>query len=189
MPKEELVEGIKQAMARGESLEKAMMSFYTSGYKKEDVEQAAAAVVGMGIPQQPQQPVSQPIQQATPVPQKQEQSQPPQPSQQPMQQIIQQQQVPQPSQQPMQQIIQQQPPQPQMYVPVNQLGQPQFQQQPVQRVSSYGISSTRPKKTGVLITIILVVILLMLIGVLAAVVLFKDDLTTFFNGLFIKDFL
>lgn len=45
MAKEELVEGLRQAVSKGEPLEKAMMSFYNAGYLKGDIEAAAAAMV------------------------------------------------------------------------------------------------------------------------------------------------
>ena len=38
---EEILEGLKLATARGESLQQAMQSFYNAGYKKEDIENAA----------------------------------------------------------------------------------------------------------------------------------------------------
>ncbi|MEM3091308.1 MAG: hypothetical protein QXD05_01110 [Candidatus Pacearchaeota archaeon] len=41
MVKEEIVEGLKMALSKGESLEKAMMSFFNAGYLKEDIEDAA----------------------------------------------------------------------------------------------------------------------------------------------------
>ena len=41
MVKEDIIRGLEGAMSRGESLEKAMYSFYNAGYKKEDVEEAA----------------------------------------------------------------------------------------------------------------------------------------------------
>ena len=44
-----LQEGLKQAMARGQSLQKAMESFYYAGYVKEDIEAAARAIHGMPI--------------------------------------------------------------------------------------------------------------------------------------------
>ena len=48
MPNEEILGGLKAALARGESLKKAMMSFYSAGYKKEDIEAAARALYGQG---------------------------------------------------------------------------------------------------------------------------------------------
>lgn len=44
MVKEDIIRGLEGAMSRGESLEKAMYSFYNAGYKKEDVEEAARAL-------------------------------------------------------------------------------------------------------------------------------------------------
>lgn len=58
MPNEEIVEGIKVALSRGETLQKAMMSFYNAGYAKQDIEEAARNL------QQPQFPsLNQQIQQ------------------------------------------------------------------------------------------------------------------------------
>ncbi|GAH73722.1 unnamed protein product [marine sediment metagenome] len=63
MVKEEIVEGLKYAVAKGESLPKAMMSFYNAGYLKKDVEEAARALQVPQLPQtQPQQPLQQQIQ-------------------------------------------------------------------------------------------------------------------------------
>jgi len=44
MIKEDIIRGLEGAMSRGESLEKAMYSFYNAGYRKEDVEGAARAL-------------------------------------------------------------------------------------------------------------------------------------------------
>ncbi|MEX0920235.1 MAG: hypothetical protein WDZ69_01490 [Candidatus Pacearchaeota archaeon] len=51
MPITEIVDGLKYALARGETLEKAMMSFFNAGYTKEEIEQAAAS---LNTPQMPQ---------------------------------------------------------------------------------------------------------------------------------------
>lgn len=60
MVKEEIIEGLKYAVAKGESLPKAMMSFYNAGYLKKDVEEAARALQTPQLPQtQPQQPLQQ----------------------------------------------------------------------------------------------------------------------------------
>ena len=59
---EEILGGLKAALARGESLKKAMMSFYSAGYKKEDIEAAARALYEQG--EQPIQPrMAQPAKQ------------------------------------------------------------------------------------------------------------------------------
>ena len=41
MGRRDIVEGLKRAVARGEDLKSAMMSFYNAGYTKEEVEDAA----------------------------------------------------------------------------------------------------------------------------------------------------
>ena len=41
-----IIEGIKQALARGQTLQQAMESFYYAGYSKEDIENAARAFQG-----------------------------------------------------------------------------------------------------------------------------------------------
>ncbi len=40
---QEILGGLKAALARGQTLKKAMMSFYQAGYKKEEIEDAARA--------------------------------------------------------------------------------------------------------------------------------------------------
>ena len=67
--REDILEGLKLAMSKGESLQNAMLSFYNSGYQKEEIEEAAGALqmqqAGQPIPQtspaptENQQPVSQ----------------------------------------------------------------------------------------------------------------------------------
>ena len=124
MPKEEIVEGLKQAVSKGEPLEKATASFFNAGYKKEDIEEAAR-VLQMPAISQPQ--------------------------------------------------FQQQFQQPQQKIP--------FIQPPtsaVQRVSDYG---KPPSRTTATITIILFSLLLLLFGILAAVILFKDELSGFFSSI------
>jgi hypothetical protein len=61
MVKEEILSGLKYALAKGEPLPEAMMSFYNAGYLKKDIEEAARA---LQIPQlsQTQQPLQQPTQ-------------------------------------------------------------------------------------------------------------------------------
>lgn len=50
MPKEELVVGLRNAVARGESLENAMQSFVNAGYNPQEVQEAAGEVQsGMGV--------------------------------------------------------------------------------------------------------------------------------------------
>lgn len=44
METENIKEGLKLAISKGESLEKAMQSFYNAGYKKEEIEEAARSL-------------------------------------------------------------------------------------------------------------------------------------------------
>lgn len=72
MVKEEILEGLKYAVAKGEPLAEAMMSFYNAGYLKEDVEEAARALQAPQLPQtqqfiQPGQQQAQPGQLQAPV--------------------------------------------------------------------------------------------------------------------------
>ena len=65
MVKEEILEGLKYALAQGESLPQAMMSFYNAGYLKKDIEEAARVLQAPQLQsiQQVAQPVQQPLQQ------------------------------------------------------------------------------------------------------------------------------
>ena len=54
MVNEEILGGLKLALAKGESLEQAMNSFYNANYKKEEIEEAAVF-----LNSQPTQPVAQ----------------------------------------------------------------------------------------------------------------------------------
>ena len=63
--KEEILGGLRVALAKGEPLRKAMMSFYNSGYAKKDIEEAARALYSPQF----QQPIIQPQVQPRPPPQ------------------------------------------------------------------------------------------------------------------------
>ena len=168
MPKEEIVEGLRQAVSKGQPLEKAMISFYNSGYTQEEIEEAANALK-----------IPQPQYQYQPEPTKNSQTQKPQ-------QPVQQQPVQQPTSQPVPQQVAQ-PQQPTQQIQQQQNFRPLAQPLPpgsgvVQRVSAYG----KPYRPGKTITIVLFIILFLLICILAAVILFKDELVTFFSNLFWK---
>ncbi|MDP2628807.1 MAG: hypothetical protein Q8P15_02835 [Nanoarchaeota archaeon] len=62
MVKQDIFEGLKLAIAKGETLQHAMQSFYNAGYKKQDIEEAARALQmeQAGYSQQPE-PVQQQI--------------------------------------------------------------------------------------------------------------------------------
>src|SRR3989344_7659558 len=46
MANQDIVNGLRQALARGESLKQAMITFYNAGYKKEEIEDAAREIQG-----------------------------------------------------------------------------------------------------------------------------------------------
>ena len=152
MVREEILEGLRAAVAKGEPLRKAMMSFYNAGYSKKDIEEAARAL------QTPQFQQTQPIRQPAAIP-------PTSPVQQP-----------QPLQPAYVQPLQPQPP-----VPVQPI-QSLYLQSPsgtIQKVSGYG---EKPRPFSAIITFILIFFLLFLIGILIAVFLFKNELAEFFNN-------
>ncbi|MEK6840753.1 MAG: hypothetical protein AABX79_02250 [Nanoarchaeota archaeon] len=126
MAREDIAEGLKQAVAKGEPAEKAIASFYNAGYPQDDIEDAAR-VLKMQTPIQLQ--------------------------------------------------LQQQ----QQKIPT--AVRTQQSSEVVQKVSEYG---KKPSKTGTIITVMLFLLLLVLLGILAAVVFFKDELSTFFSSLFLR---
>jgi len=60
----EILGGLKLALARGETIKQAMMSFYNAGYKKQDIESAAKLLHNQQNPQQLQ--ATKPTQQIVP---------------------------------------------------------------------------------------------------------------------------
>jgi len=192
MVKEELVEGILEALSRGESMQTAMTSFYNAGYTKEDIEQAAVIASNVNFAQQAQQyqqPLpTQPIQTTQPT----QQTQQPNPVQQPQPQPQTQQYQPQPQTQIQQYQPQQQAQEEQQRLiqkyqqyQIQQQAQEQYRPLPRQqaaakpRVSTYGKS----RNSGSALTIFLFFLLFVLIGVLVAVFIFRSEISNFFNGL------
>ena len=196
MVNEAILGALKSGLVRGESLKKAMMTVYNSGYKKEEISEAARSINEEGsLPQ------TQPIQQATAIPQQPATAQTLAPAKKlsrkekkskksdklkPQSQVIQQPQA-------LQQVQQQGTPQ-QVQQPLQQVQQPhgtpqkiQQQAQPipgqnvVQKVSGYGQPPTTKSKTMI---ILLGFLLLFLIGILVTIFLFKEELLNFFNNLF-----
>ncbi len=53
MVNNEILGGLRHALNRGESLEKAMISFYNAGYKKEEIEEAARFIQQEGVSTSP----------------------------------------------------------------------------------------------------------------------------------------
>ena len=201
MVREDILGGLKLALSRGDSLQNAMQSFYNSGYKKEEIEEAARALHQQTIQQPPRQPpqqvMPQPSQQTT-TQQALPQSKPilpvspaPQTYVQPKTTLIVSQQtqtsVKETQRTPMQRpSFSYQNPEDNFIPPeekesiVNRFKQlrvsPQVEQ--TEKVSAYA-EYKRPGLDAV--TVILIIILLALLGVLAAVFFFKDNLIEFLN--------
>ena len=152
MVREDILGGLKTALARGQTLRQAMMSFYNSGYLKQEIEEAAEALqVEKNQPLQPQfaQGPSEtaPIFQRTDLVEKDSNEEP-------------------------KEVLSQTAKlaQPQTIQKVSAYGQPlQVQQQPA-------------KPRGKAIIFILLALLIILIGGLIVVFFFKDKLLTFFNS-------
>jgi hypothetical protein len=155
MVNDEIAGGLKSALERGESLKRAMMTFYNSGYKKEEIEEAARAVNALGIspavitvkPTIMQPVASKQVQQVSTVSVAK-------------------------SEEPFSDVQLQEPP-----------AQVQQQQQPAvvvkQKVSNYG---NTPKDKALIF--ILVGVLVFLVGALLAIFIFKDELISFFSSFF-----
>ncbi len=186
MVNEAILEALKSALTRGESLKKAMMTLYNAGYKKEEISEAAKSINESGFVAQAQQTQPQQVQEPAKKGKKQKKSKQPQPPPQVSAQMLapgQQLSPQQPAQVQPQQAMQQQ-------VPLSQVPQQQAQQQLIQpqqpgqapqRVSGYG---QPPKQSGKTIIILLGFLLLLLVGILVTIFLFKDELISFFNNLF-----
>ena len=181
----EILEGLRHALERGNSLENAMLSFWNSGYKKEEIEEAARALVShpsqmMSHPDK-EIPIDfkQPMQKlpprkrlptpadlvhlqsaAMPAPAKTYQSAMPNKAM-PM---------PMPMQKPA--LVQQ------GAKPVSVQANPQEKKQ---LVSKY---EEKKKKGGKLTIIFLIIVLLVFLGMLAGIIIFKNELIQFFNTIF-----
>ena len=59
MVNEEILNGLKSALERGESLRRAMMTFFNAGYKREEIEEAARLLVKPPIEIQQEMPAVQ----------------------------------------------------------------------------------------------------------------------------------
>jgi ATP-dependent Zn protease len=164
MVKEELVEGIRLALSKGETLDKAMMTFFNAGYPKEEIEEAAKYAQSDQLYSQFQMQLQQTAARQTTIKKTTIQANTTS-SQQTTQSSIQ-------NTQPTSQQLSQQ----QLTTTTSQ----QLFQQPivVQRVSEYGSK----KKSGKGLTIFLFVLLFLLIGFLVFIFLFREKIISFFSG-------
>ena len=158
---EEIVGGLKSALERGDSLRKAMMTFYNAGYQKEQIEEAArflnqnpsaipsSTQSGISVPEVPK-----PANTLTKVVVKPSASSlvPPIPPQIP-------------------------------YSPTNQMVS-NYGEKPAQKTPQAQASKYEGKKSDKTIITILVVVLVLLFGILGVIFLFKNEIINFFSSMF-----
>ncbi len=183
MVNEEIVGGLKSALERGQSLQRAMMALYNSGYKKEEIEEAARSLMEFSSESQLQPPVKS-------VPKSAEIKQAPQvlttpitvksfPGLHPYARSIPQQPQPLVAQrlelQRLNQQFQEQP----MQIPIS-------KPLPIQKVSSYEQPGSKEKRDtkerGIIF--VLVFLLILLIGLLGVIFVFREQLIDFFGMFF-----
>ena len=194
MVREDILGGLRTALARGQTLRQAMMSFYNSGYLKQEIEEAAKAL--QAEKNQPLQPqfapgLAAPIFQRTTSIEKDSNEEPKevlsqtaklaQPAQPQTIQKVSAYGKPQQTQQ-VQKPVQS----PQVQQPTQQVQQPV---QTIQKVSAYGLPAqpkpiqpqitTKPR--GKAIIFILIALLIILIGGLIAIFFFKEEILTLFE--------
>ncbi len=164
MAKEDIIRGLEGAMAKGETLERAMYSFYNAGYNKQDVEEAARALSIHLSVQESRVPVKAILQIQKPA-QKITQEIPQQKTIVPLEEL-----KPKQSLQPLEQL--------------KSLENLAEEQEPkvVQDVSKYEPKQKINSRT--LLIVILSILLAILVGSLVGIFLFKDTLIKMFSGIF-----
>lgn len=150
MIKEEIAGGLKAAMARGETLEKAMMSFYNSGYSKQDIEDAAHHLQAPSFTNVNKQQIN-PLNNQNIVKSQQEIKQPEKKTN----------------------IVEEKP------IVQEKIKETSSKQKQV--VSNY---QEKPKKSGMVLTLILVFLFLLLVGALIGFILFREDLIEYLGNIF-----
>ena len=154
MANEEILGGLKSAIDRGESLQKAMMTFYNAGYKKEEIEEAARFLNEHPIEQPPVSVATPSAKPKLGLFSKKQESTPSVPISVP--------QAPVEPAHPVQQIV-------------SDYGASQQPQQ-IQSVSGY--EKKEPKDR--VMVVILITILVLLLGLLASIFIFKQEIVNFF---------
>jgi hypothetical protein len=171
MVNEEILGGLKSALERGQSLQKAMMSLYNSGYKKEEIEEAARNLMEFKPESQLQPPIKTVPKTGKVKPAPQILAAPIKPRAFPELHTMQ---------------VPQQPPT-QLAKPT----QPQENKQlPIQKVSSYESPKPKEKIKGKgrskerTIILVLIILLILLMAVLGLIFLFKQQLIDFLSSFF-----
>lgn len=157
---QEILGGLQAAVERGQTLKEAMMSFYQAGYKKAEIEDAAKAYLYLqrGAPEldiTKRDDGYNPQQ----MDKAQEDAKTVQGKTTSVSEELKKKEIPH-------------------------LTNNSQETKTPQKVSDYSTTNPTGKARSHAITVILIVVLLSLLGILASVVLFKEELIGFFNGLF-----
>jgi hypothetical protein len=164
---EEILGGLKSAIERGQPLQKAMMSLYSAGYKREEIEEAARSLAGVSEETSEVAPIAPKVSPAPPSP--------PAPKIIPEEIPV----APMPSPEP----VYKPSPRTSEYDALKKQVKPRNIAEvyaPVQRVSSYEDDSGKEKT----IIIFLVFLLIVLSGLLGLIFLFKEQIINFFGQFF-----
>ena len=168
---QEILGGLKAAIARGEELKDAMMTFYQAGYDKTEIEEAAKSYIEMlnPITAQNQMPLSKAERKARDKAEKERRKAEEKARKSKQGENSKNSNAVYPTPQPM-----------------GAAGQKKSLQETEQKVSKYVAPKEKPSKPpgGKAITIVLILVLLLLLGILTSVILFREELIGFFNGLF-----
>jgi uncharacterized membrane protein len=158
IPNQEILGGIRSAIARGSNLRDAMMSFYQAGYDKTEIEEAAKVYVE--LQKSPEEIVKKDENKEN--------------KKQSIKKIISK------EEKTNNKLEESKKEAKQKETKIKKKETPKV----IQRVSNYDLPKKPKPPKGKAVTIILIFLLLFLLGALAAVILFKDELVRFFNSFF-----
>lgn len=169
---QEILGGIRAAIARGSTLKDAMMSFYQAGYDKTEIEEAAKVYVE--LQKSPEEIVKKEKgkQKEKPKEEKKEDK-----KEEKKKEVV---------AKPLAKEENKEKKSAENKEEKSPEGKSKKKEPPkvVQRVSNYDLPKKPKPPKGKAVTIILILLLLFLLGALAAVILFKDELVRFFNSFF-----
>jgi hypothetical protein len=163
MVNEEILGGLKSALERGSSLERAMLTLFNSGYKREEIEEAARSLLEFRPESQIQAPIKTVPKTAEVKP------------------------VPQVLTTPTitKAFPELKPSVTQRPIPAVQQLQPSIQiQKPIQKVSSYEEEKQKVKVKGRGVIVFLVFLLVFLVGLLGTIFIFRQQLIDFLSSFF-----
>jgi len=174
MVNEEILGGVKSALERGHSLERAMISLFNAGYKRKEIEEAAVAL----LESRPSLQVQTQAEAAQGKEKERIKSPPPD-----MTAQIRAKSAPE-LQAPSAQVPMPPPPMPKPTL-VQKPIQPQKPlERSVQRISSYGRVEPKESSKEKGIIIVLIILLVLLIGLFAAIFLYRQQFIDFLNSFF-----